>query len=108
MNQVGTGPIFRAENGYPYMEKRQLFLRSYQFSRKKKTVGERISGSFFRVKKVICVRLRSTRKVRKMVWSRVRNGLFFASRKRRFLRLHSQNNSNNSSSEMKSFLVLFF
>ncbi|KAI8028268.1 hypothetical protein LOK49_LG02G00147 [Camellia lanceoleosa] len=32
------------------MEKRQLFLRSYQFCRKK-SVAERIKGSFFRVSK---------------------------------------------------------
>ncbi|THG19690.1 hypothetical protein TEA_024970 [Camellia sinensis var. sinensis] len=45
------------------MEKRQLFLRSYQFCRKK-SVAERIKGSFFRVKRVVWSRFRSARKIR--------------------------------------------
>ncbi|XAR49210.1 hypothetical protein NMG60_11032325 [Bertholletia excelsa] len=102
--QEGTGmaAVFRTEMGYPYtdIEKRQLFLRSYQFSRKK-TVAERIRGSFFRVKRVIWVRLRSARKIRRMLWFRIRHGLFFGfSRKnqRRFLRLNNSNNSGSWSS----------
>ncbi|XP_052193717.1 uncharacterized protein LOC127802075 [Diospyros lotus] len=95
-NQVVAG---RSEMGYPCyhphtdMEKRQLFLRSYQFSRKK-TVAERIRGSFFRVKRVIWVRFRSAVKIRKLFWFRLRHGyygFFSSSRKRRFLRLHTQN-----------------
>ncbi|KAL6964543.1 hypothetical protein U1Q18_035594 [Sarracenia purpurea var. burkii] len=98
VNQAGTGPVFRSETGYypyhPYtdMEKRQLFLRSYQFSRKK-SVSERIKGSFFRVKRVIWVRLRSARKIRKMIWFRLRYSHFYSSRKSRFLRLHNQNSA---------------
>ncbi|KAK2966185.1 hypothetical protein RJ640_008751 [Escallonia rubra] len=95
-NQVGMIPIFRSEMGYTDMEKRQLFLRSYQFSRKK-SVGERIRRSFFRVKRVIWVRLRSARKLRKMIWFRLRNGLFYSTRRRMFLRLH-----NNSSTSYRS------
>ncbi|CAI9101428.1 OLC1v1038758C1 [Oldenlandia corymbosa var. corymbosa] len=100
MNQSGLGPIFSFRSGdfggyMTDLEKRQLFLRSYQFSRKK-TVAERIRGSFFRVKRVIWGRLRSAKKIRKMVWSRIKHGFFFTSacRRRRssynFLRL--QNN----------------
>ncbi|KAI5658272.1 hypothetical protein M9H77_27065 [Catharanthus roseus] len=92
--------MFRSDNnnmmGYSdMMEKRQLFLRSYQFSRKK-SMGERIKGSFFRVKRVICIRLRSAKKIRKAVWLRIRYGLFYNTRRRKFfLRLHSNNNDNN-------------
>nr|XP_027114998.1 uncharacterized protein LOC113733058 [Coffea arabica] len=95
VNQSGMAPIFtfmRSDNmGYTDMEKRQLFLRSYQFSRKK-SMAERIKKSFFRVKRVIWVRLRSAKKIRKMVWSRLKYGFFFTSRRRRFfLRLHGNN-----------------
>ncbi|KAG9130280.1 hypothetical protein Leryth_004274 [Lithospermum erythrorhizon] len=69
------------------MEKRQLFLRSYQFSRKK-SVSERIKGSFFRVKRVVFMRLKTARKIRKMVWLRIRYGFFCFRRRRFFLRLH--------------------
>lgn len=69
-------PLFRTESfGYTYypeqqnynsmMEKRQLFLRSYQFTRKK-TLGQRIKGSLVRVKKVVwLIRLRSARRFRR-------------------------------------------
>ncbi|KAK1294665.1 hypothetical protein QJS10_CPA16g01819 [Acorus calamus] len=66
-----------------YLEKRQVFLRSYQFSRKK-TVSERIKRSFMRAKRVIWVKLRAARKLRRFVWSKLRN---FYSRRRRFHRL---------------------
>ncbi|XP_010659785.1 uncharacterized protein LOC104881376 [Vitis vinifera] len=83
-------PIFRIDhNGYYaeqnyYMEKRQLFLRSYQFCRKR-SVADRIKTSFIRVKRVICLRLRSARKFRKLVWSRLRYAFYY--KRRRFLRL---------------------
>ncbi|KAK9291488.1 hypothetical protein L1049_019436 [Liquidambar formosana] len=86
------GPIFRSETTTGYaehnnlMEKRQLFLRSYQFCRKR-SVAERIKKSLVRVKGVIWFRLRSARKFRKLVWSRLRLG--FSYRRRRFLRLVS-------------------
>ncbi|KAK4427533.1 hypothetical protein Salat_1522200 [Sesamum alatum] len=75
--------------GYTELEKRQVFLRSYQFSRKQ-SVAERIKKSFFRVKKVMWVRFRSARKLRKLLWLKLKNGLFFTTRRRRFfLRLHN-------------------
>uniref|UniRef100_A0A7N0U7V7 Uncharacterized protein n=1 Tax=Kalanchoe fedtschenkoi TaxID=63787 RepID=A0A7N0U7V7_KALFE len=64
------------------MEKRQLFLRSYQFSRKK-SVSERIKGFTVKVKKVILFRLRTAKKLRRLVWS----ALCFRRRRFRFLRL---------------------
>lgn len=91
----GSNLMFRTDQmGYTdMMEKRQLFLRSYQFSRKK-SMAERIKGSFFRVKRVIGVRLRSATKLRKVVWLRIRSfGLFYSTRRRKFffLRLHHHN-----------------
>ncbi|KAL4305476.1 hypothetical protein AHAS_Ahas16G0082100 [Arachis hypogaea] len=60
MNNVmmsGINPLFRTEsfghyNTYPdeQREKRQLYLRSYQFCRKK-NLSDRIKGSLVRVKK---------------------------------------------------------
>ncbi|CAL5354864.1 unnamed protein product [Camellia sinensis] len=78
------------------MEKRQLFLRSYQFCRKK-SVAERIKGSFFRVKRVVWSRFRSARKIRKIVWFRLRYGLFYSTTKRNFLRLHNPNTTTTTS-----------
>ncbi|CAL0316525.1 unnamed protein product [Lupinus luteus] len=55
------------------IEKRQLFLRSYQFSRKK-SLTERIKGSIVRVKKVVWLRLRS---VRRFVLSRFKCAFYY-------------------------------
>ncbi|XP_011092219.1 uncharacterized protein LOC105172474 [Sesamum indicum] len=87
--------MFRNETtpGYTELEKRQLFLRSYQFSRKQ-SAGERIRKSLFRVKKAICVRLRSVRKLRKMLWFNLRNGFFLTTRRRRFFRRLNHHHSN--------------
>ncbi|CAJ2631805.1 unnamed protein product [Trifolium pratense] len=82
-----TNPLFRSDSfGYYYpheqhnyttiMEKRQLFLRSYQFTRKK-TFSERIKGSFVRVHKVA---LRSARKLRRLEFSVSRIKCSFYSR----------------------------
>lgn len=76
------------------MEKRQLFLRSYQFCRKR-TLTERIKGSLIRAKKVMWLRLRSARKIRRLVWSRLRYA-FYCRRRRRFLRLINHNHHNSS------------
>ncbi|XAR56197.1 hypothetical protein NMG60_11036579 [Bertholletia excelsa] len=101
VDQAVLGPVFRSEMVYSYshpstgMDKRHLFLRSYRFCRKK-SIGERIKGSFFPVKRVIYDRLRSTRKIRKKVWFRFRHGLFCSSRKRRFIRLHNQTKNNKT------------
>nr|XP_016442802.1 PREDICTED: uncharacterized protein LOC107768215 [Nicotiana tabacum] len=95
VNSYGPIYMFRTEtSGYTDIEKRQLFLRSYQFSRKK-SLSERIRRSFTRVKRVICVKLRSARKLRKLVWLKLKYGIFSSRRRRFFLRLH--NTSNHSS-----------
>ncbi|XP_051146554.1 uncharacterized protein LOC127262087 [Andrographis paniculata] len=62
------------------VEKRQLFLRSYQFSRKQ-SVGERIRRSIWRVKRVIWGKFRSARKLRKMLWLKLKTGVFFTRRR---------------------------
>ncbi|KAK2634680.1 hypothetical protein Ddye_029472 [Dipteronia dyeriana] len=72
------------------MEKRQLFLRSYQFCRKR-SLSEKIRASFTRVKRVMWLRLRSARKIPKLVWSRLRFRWGFNYRRRRFLRLVNNN-----------------
>ncbi|KAH6772610.1 hypothetical protein C2S51_011014 [Perilla frutescens var. frutescens] len=90
---MATTYIFRSEMAP--LEKRQLFLRSYQFSRKQ-SMAERINKSFFRVRKSISLRFRSVRKLRKVLWFKLKNGLFFTTRRRRFfLRLHNSNYSSN-------------
>ncbi|KAI4368244.1 hypothetical protein MLD38_016821 [Melastoma candidum] len=52
------------------MEKRQLFLRSYQFSRKR-SLPERIRRSFTKAKRVIWFKLRLAARYRKLVCSRL-------------------------------------
>ncbi|KAM1160072.1 hypothetical protein ACFX19_033735 [Malus domestica] len=74
----------QGSSNYTLMEKRQLFLRSYQFSRKK-SLTEKIKGSFCKVKRAICLRLRSARKLRKLVSFKLRYGVSF--RRRRLCRL---------------------
>ncbi|XP_019056806.1 PREDICTED: uncharacterized protein LOC104802768 [Tarenaya hassleriana] len=71
-----------------YIEKRQLFLRSYQFSRKR-SLSERIHRSVRRVKKVVWLRLRSARRLRRVVWYRLRSA-FFHRRRRFFFRLRHE------------------
>ncbi|XP_012088797.1 uncharacterized protein LOC105647357 [Jatropha curcas] len=95
---LGPTPIQRSDSLLGYtehnsliMEKRQLFLRSYQFSRKQ-SLTEKVKKSLGRVKKVIWLRLRSACKLRKLVWSRFRHALYYR-RRRRFLRLLSPNSS---------------
>ena len=63
------------QQNYTLMEKRQLFLRSYQFSRKK-SFSERIKGSFVRLKKVV---IRSARKLRRLKFSvfRIKCGFYY-------------------------------
>ncbi|XP_031486299.1 uncharacterized protein LOC116254835 [Nymphaea colorata] len=91
-------PLFRPDFGYsdqypsyssysyyscPYFEKRQAFLRSYRFCRKRGTV-ERVKLSFARAKKVVWSKLRSARRIRRVLWLRLRLAL---SCRRRFHRL---------------------
>ncbi|KAK6805176.1 hypothetical protein RDI58_002961 [Solanum bulbocastanum] len=92
----GAVNMFRTETGYTDIEKRQLFLRSYQFSRKK-SVSERIKKSFFRVKRVIWVKLRSARKIRKLVWLRLKYGIFGYRRRRFFRQIQNSSYYNISS-----------
>ncbi|XP_044470451.1 uncharacterized protein LOC123199486 [Mangifera indica] len=99
-NQV-QNPLFRSDS-YGYMEqsnmmmeKRQLFLRSYQFCRKK-SVSERIKTSIIRVKRVMWLKLRSAFKIRKLVWSRLRWSVNY--RRRRFVRLVNHNYHHYNSS----------
>lgn len=106
-NQImGANPLFRSESfGYYYhdqyhqnhtmMEKRQLFLRSYQFCRKK-SVSERIRGSLVRVKKVVWIKLRSVLRLRRLVCSRLKCGFYY--RRRRFSRLLNTHNRKHDSS----------
>ena len=83
------------EQNYTMMEKRQLFLRSYQFSRKK-SLTERIKGSLVRVKKVVWLRLRSARRLRWLVFSRLKCAFYY--RRRRFSRLLSSHSRKSESS----------
>ncbi|KAI3980907.1 hypothetical protein MKX01_025472 [Papaver californicum] len=53
---------------HSYMEKRQVFLRSYQFSRKTSFL-EKIKITLLRVKRLFLLRLRSAFKIRRMIWS---------------------------------------
>jgi hypothetical protein len=87
-----TNPLFRSDSfgyyshcypheqhNYTMMEKRQLFLRSYQFSRNK-TFSERIKGSF------VHVALRSARKLRRLEFSvsRIKCGFYSRSRHNKY------------------------
>ncbi|GAV90564.1 hypothetical protein CFOL_v3_33973 [Cephalotus follicularis] len=74
------------------LEKRHVFLRSYQFCRKR-TLTRRIKRSFTISKRVIWCRIRSVRKFLKLVWSTLR--FAFSSRRRRFLHLVNSNCHNH-------------
>ncbi|GER29276.1 hypothetical protein STAS_05123 [Striga asiatica] len=79
----GPTALLRSDIG---LEKRQLFLKSYQFSRKQ-SVSQRIIKALLRAKRVIWVRLWSARKLRKVVWLSLKNRIFFtASGRRRKIR----------------------
>ncbi|KAE9618882.1 hypothetical protein Lal_00046896 [Lupinus albus] len=91
MGSVTMNPLFRSESfghynyhpdqNYTMIEKRQLFLRSYQFSRNK-SLSERIKGSMIRAKKVMWLRLRYARR---LVFSRFKCAFYY--RRRRFSKL---------------------
>ncbi|KAI3993335.1 hypothetical protein MKX01_010078 [Papaver californicum] len=53
---------------HSYMEKRQVFLRSYQFSRKTSFL-EQIKNTLLRLKRLFLLRLRSAFKIRRIIWS---------------------------------------
>ncbi|KAJ9186082.1 hypothetical protein P3X46_005624 [Hevea brasiliensis] len=93
---LGPTPILRSDSLLGYteqsslmMEKRQLFLRSYQFCRKK-SLTERMKTSLVGVKKVIWLKLRSACKLRRLLWSGLRYSFYFR-RRRTFLRFRSPN-----------------
>ncbi|XP_030529594.1 uncharacterized protein LOC115740249 [Rhodamnia argentea] len=114
VNPSLTGPVFRVdsmEHQCLMMEKRQLFLRSYQFSRKR-TLSERIKRSFTRIERVLCFRLRSARRLRKLVCSRLsrlRHRLCYSRRRSRFLRVLCSNSfcSNQKSDSSSSCFSCF-
>ncbi|CAA7015913.1 unnamed protein product [Microthlaspi erraticum] len=98
-----SGGVWQSNNGYygygygggGYVEKRQLFLKSYQFSRKQ-SLTEKIKRSVRRVvKKVVWMRLKSARRLKRVVWSRVKTAFF--NRRRRFFRLLHPNKKTSSS-----------
>lgn len=68
-NDDSTGPVGS------YMEKRQLFLRSYHFCRKK-TRMEKVRCSAVKVRKLIWVRLRAARRLPRLLWYRLRRAWY--------------------------------
>ncbi|KAE9589526.1 hypothetical protein Lal_00000423 [Lupinus albus] len=100
MGSFTMNPLFRTESfghhnyhleqNYTMIEKRQLFLRSYQFSRKK-SLTERIKGSLIRVKKILCLRLRSAKR---FVFSRFKCAFYY--RRRRFSKLLNRKSDSSS------------
>ncbi|XP_050224429.1 uncharacterized protein LOC126674096 [Mercurialis annua] len=90
-----SGFSYTDHNSSLMMEKRQLFLRSYQF-RRKQSLTERMKKSLVKVKKILWFKLRSARKFRRLVWSRLRFA-FYCRRSRKFLRILSPNHHKYSS-----------
>ncbi|KAL5069646.1 hypothetical protein RYX36_020533 [Vicia faba] len=115
MRSMSMNPLLRGESfgynnyfpdqNYTMMEKRHLFLRSYQFCRKK-SLTERIKGSLVHAKKVVRLKLRQARGLRKLVFfPRFKCGFYY--RRRRFF---SQllNSSSNSQKRKTDFPCLKF
>ncbi|ERN03212.1 hypothetical protein AMTR_s00003p00162280 [Amborella trichopoda] len=73
-----------------YFEKRQLFLRSYQFCRKR-GLAERIKGCLVRVKRAVWFKFRKARRFRRLVWLRFRYGFG----RKRFHRLVTRQETND-------------
>ncbi|KAK8952465.1 hypothetical protein KSP39_PZI003760 [Platanthera zijinensis] len=65
-----TAPALQWSVPDHYIEKRQLFLRSYQFSRKRGAAA-RLRSSAVRVRRLISVRLRAARRLPQLVWARL-------------------------------------
>lgn len=105
MNMSLKNPLLRSESlGFVHynhegnyysmnMEKRQLFLRSYQFSRKK-SMTEKIKGCVVRVKKLVWLKLRSARTLKRILCSRIKCSFYY--RRRRFFRLLRKTHSASS------------
>lgn len=84
MSMSGAPPsLLRPEGSGGYMEKRQLFLRSYHFSRKKSGM-EKLRCSAVRVRRLVCVRLRAARRLPRLLWSRLRCDWYGHRNRRRF------------------------
>ncbi|WOK95204.1 hypothetical protein Cni_G03911 [Canna indica] len=72
-----AAPVFRADYMFwweqqgEYMERRQVFLRSYHFSRKQPP-RERVRGTLLRVRRLVWARLRDARRLPRLLWSRLR------------------------------------
>lgn len=86
MMTVGA-PVFRSEYMFweqqgGYIERRQLFLRSYHFSRKK-SPRERVRHSLVRVRRLVWVRLRAARRLPRLLWARLRSACWPSSAGRR-------------------------
>ncbi|CAA6653817.1 unnamed protein product [Spirodela intermedia] len=69
-------PSFRLPEASPlsdqeHLERRQLFLRSYLFSRERaegdKRAGRRLAG-LRRLRRLLCVKLRAARRLRRVLW----------------------------------------
>ncbi|KAJ6816825.1 uncharacterized protein M6B38_355690 [Iris pallida] len=80
-----TSSEWRAWEQAEYVEKRQLFLRSYHFSRKKSR-AQRVGSYAVRVRRLICARLRSARRLPRRLWYRLRA---WCSRRRLQRHLHA-------------------
>ncbi|KAI0512328.1 hypothetical protein KFK09_012967 [Dendrobium nobile] len=80
-----TSSALKLEWGFPehYIEKRQLFLRSYHFSRKRDTAAERLRSSTVRVGRLICFRLRAARRLPHLLWAGLRAALYGRRRRHR-------------------------
>jgi hypothetical protein len=112
MGSVTMNPLFRTESfgyynfpdqNYTMIEKRQLFLRSYQFCRKK-SLTERIKGSFVRAKKVVWLKLRYARGLRRKLvfFPRFKCGFYY--RRRRFSQLLNSSSSHHRKVDSSSCL----
>ncbi|CAL9047581.1 unnamed protein product [Musa banksii] len=110
----GPAPLFRADYMFwweqqgEFMERRQLFLRSYHFSRRQGP-RERVRRTLLRVRRLVWARLRAARRLPRLLWAKLRavlSGGGVGRRRRRshrlgsvqFQRLPHRRSASNSSS----------
>ncbi|WOL19181.1 hypothetical protein Cni_G27978 [Canna indica] len=94
-----AAPLFRAdymflwEQRWEYMERRQLFLRSYHFCRKQ-APRERARRTLLRVRRLVWARLHGARRLPRLLWAKLRAALpGLRIRRQRFHRLrHAASN----------------
>ncbi|CAL9111951.1 unnamed protein product [Musa textilis] len=73
----GAAPLFRADYMFwweqqgEFMERRQLFLRSYHFSRRQGP-RERVRRTLLRVRRLVWARLRAARRLPRLLWAKLR------------------------------------